>query len=63
MLLLKVSHLSLTVADKPVLNKINLTLKPGEIQALVGPNGSGKSSLLAALVGQPDYTVTSGRII
>ncbi|MEX2659449.1 MAG: Fe-S cluster assembly ATPase SufC [Acidimicrobiales bacterium] len=45
-----------------ILNGVELVVRPGEVHALMGPNGSGKSTLANALMGNPDYEVTSGRI-
>lgn len=47
---------------KEILKGVNITIKRGEIHALMGPNGSGKSSLSYALMGHPDYKVTQGDI-
>ena len=60
---LRVVNLGLKVDGKSVLQNVNLYIKEGETYALFGPNGSGKSSLLSAIIGNPIYQITSGRII
>lgn len=59
---LEVKNLHVSVEDKEILKGVNLSLKEGEILALLGPNGHGKSTLLAAIMGNPRYQVTSGSI-
>jgi Fe-S cluster assembly ATP-binding protein len=51
------------VEDREILNGLNLTIRKGEVHALMGPNGSGKSTLANALMGNPKYTVTQGKIL
>ena len=60
--LLEIKNLHASVGDKPILQGINLTIKPGEIHAIMGPNGSGKSTLAYVLAGREGYEVTEGDI-
>ena len=59
---LEIHNLHATVGGKEILKGINLTVRPGEIHALMGQNGAGKSTLSNVLVGHPAYTVTEGSV-
>ena len=58
--MLSIKNLNVAVEGKPILNGLNLEVKPGEIHAIMGPNGSGKSTLAHVLSGREGYTVTAG---
>ncbi|RKU23577.1 Fe-S cluster assembly ATPase SufC [Candidatus Poribacteria bacterium] len=60
---LVIKDLHISVQEKPIIKGLNLTVKQGEIHALMGPNGSGKSTLANGLMGHPLYDVDSGEVI
>lgn len=60
--LLKIEDLHVNVGEKEILKGVNLTVHRGEIHALMGPNGSGKSTLSNAVMGHPNYQITSGKV-
>ena len=59
-ILLDVRNLHASVEGKEILKGINLTVRRGEVHAIMGPNGSGKSTLSEVLAGNPAFTVTEG---
>lgn len=61
--MLEIRDLHATVADKPILKGLNLTVKPGEVHAIMGPNGSGKSTLANVLAGRDNYEITGGEAL
>ena len=60
--MLEIKDLHASINGKEILKGINLTVKPGEVHAIMGPNGSGKSTLSSVLVGNPAFEVTKGSI-
>ena len=60
--MLEIKDLHASINGKEILKGINLTVKPGEVHAIMGPNGSGKSTLSSVLVGNPPFEVTKGSV-
>ena len=60
--MLEIKNLHANINGKEILKGINLTVRPGEVHAIMGPNGSGKGTLSSVLAGHPSFTVTEGEV-
>jgi len=60
--MLEVKNVEVNIGNKQILKGLNLTIKPGEVHAIMGPNGTGKSTLASVLAGKEEYEVTAGTI-
>lgn len=60
---LEIKDLHIAIGDKPIVKGLTLTIRQGEVHAIMGPNGTGKSTLAKAIAGHPDYTITSGEVL
>lgn len=60
--MLTIRNLHAKIEDNQILNGINLSVKAGEIHAIMGPNGSGKSTLASVLAGREEFEVTEGQV-
>lgn len=61
-MMLEIRNLHAEIDGKKILNGLTLTVRPGEVAAIMGPNGSGKSTLSYVVAGRSDYTVTAGEV-
>jgi Fe-S cluster assembly ATP-binding protein len=60
---LEIKNVHVAIGDKEIVKGVSLTLRSGEVHAIMGPNGTGKSSLSKAIVGHPDYVITQGDVL
>jgi Fe-S cluster assembly ATP-binding protein len=60
---LEIQNLSVSIADKEIVKGLSLSVRSGEVHAIMGPNGTGKSTLAKAIAGHPDYTITQGDVL
>jgi len=60
---LKIKNLHVSIEDTPIIKGLNLTVRQGEVHAIMGPNGTGKSTLAYAVMGHPKYEITKGDIL
>src|SRR5213592_935951 len=60
---LEIKNLHVAAGDKQILKGLDISVRSGEVHALMGPNGSGKSTLANAIMGHPNFEVTEGQVL
>ena len=60
---LEIKDLHVAIGEKEIVKGLSLTIRQGEVHAIMGPNGTGKSTLAKAIAGHPDYTITGGEVL
>ena len=61
--MLEVKNLTVSIGDRKILDDLSLTVKDGEVAAIMGPNGTGKSTLSYVIAGKPEYEIESGEVL
>src|SRR5471032_1296276 len=60
---LEIKNLHVAIGEKEIVKGVSLTIRSGEVHAIMGPNGTGKSTLSKAIAGHPDYQITAGEVL